>query len=315
MTTLIDLISVEPWALWRDAELSLSPALVSATDRARITALTPVFPAPVRCACLECPLDGPGGIDLSFEVSAERFAACFPHVPCWPELKADDPVFLEYDLSGAASNIPAAFWPLGVALAEREGLREPLNALADPPVSEAVLAFLAPLATEARIDYLAVMSSRPGCPVRLNLSGVNPPAALPALPIAELIAAADHCVYAFDLDANGPRPRWGVELFMRNDAAGADKWRGLFERLVALGLAKAERLAATAAWPDIAPCLEQPIIGRFLGLDLCAWRAISHVKLVIDGDALAAKIYLIWGPRWRTQRMKQGNTGLDLRPC
>ncbi len=314
MTTLIDLISVEPATLWRDAEPFLAPALASPADRARIAALTQSFPAPVRCACLECPLDGSSSVDLSFEVSAERFAACFPHVPCWPELQTADPVFLEYDLSGAASNVPAAFWPLGVAVAERERLREPLNALANPPVSEAALAFLASLAPETRINYLAVMSSRPGRPVRLNLSGVNPPAVPPALPITALIAAADHCVYAFDLDANGIRPRWGVELFLRNDADGAAKWRGLFERLVALGLAKTERLAATSAWPAMTPRLEQPMIGRFLGLELCDWRAISHLKLVIDGEAVTAKIYLIWGPRWRTPGMKRSDAGLDLRP-
>lgn len=314
MTTLIDLISVEPAALWRDAEPFLAPALASPADRARIAALTQSFPAPARCACLECPLDGSSGVDLSFEVAAERFAACFPHAPCWPGLKAADPVFLEYDLSGAASNIPAAFWPLGIPVTERERLREPLNVLANPPVSEAALTFLASLAPETRIDYLAVMGSRPGRPVRLNLSGVNPPTASPALPITALMAAADHCVYAFDLDANGPRPRWGVELFIRNDADGAAKWRGLFERLVALQLAKADRLAAACAWPGIAPDPEQPMIGRFLGLELCDWRALSHLKLVIDGDALAAKIYLIWGPRWRTPGMKHNNAGFDLRP-
>ena len=56
------------------------------------------------------------------------------------------------------------------------------------------------------------------------------------------------------------------------------------------------------------------MIGRFLGLELCDWRALSHLKLVIDGDALAAKIYLIWGPRWRTPGMKRSDAGLDLRP-
>ncbi|HEY8610934.1 MAG TPA: hypothetical protein VIL69_06550 [Roseomonas sp.] len=250
-----------------------------------------------RIMFMECRLAGSRRVDLSFDISADAYRRAWPD-RIWNGPDASH-VGIEYDLDEFGGE-PAVFHPIGCSVAAAPDLAPALRHLADPAAVAAAMAYLETQPRSARIDYVAAMPSRPGQPLRVNLSSTalrqRPDEEAPDVVMA-LARRADHTAIALDFNEDGLLPRWGIELFLRPQA-GIAAWSALFDDIVSADLAEPSRVAAAMAWPGRRACAAAPPIGAFLGLSLADWRDFSHVKLVVDGKMLSAKLYLACARRW-----------------
>ena len=94
--------------------------------------------------------------------------------------------------------------------------------------------------------------------------------------------------------ADGPSPRLGVELLPRGrdmdvifTAGGSDPWRPIVQRLEARGWCLPEKGRAILAIPGRTPFFDSKGVFMF-------FKAINHAKLVLQDDAVQAKVYVLF---------------------
>jgi hypothetical protein len=172
-----------------------------------------------------------------------------------------------------------------------------------------LLRCLAAIPPPAHPLYLFGLHSRAGCPVRLEIFGlereeaaaylgeVAPEAAERAREAAALLAGAERLHLSFDLGEAEILPRVGVEGSFSRLPGREPRWAELFDRLVARGLCAPEKAAAALAWPGYDSLWTAP--ERWpaaAGPGGFCVRALSHVKVVAQPDRpLEAKVYLLLG--------------------
>lgn len=173
--------------------------------------------------------------------------------------------------------------------------------------------------------YAFSLLPRPGAAVRLELFGHDPTimidflaravaseAARRLADLAALLRDADRYHLSFDIGTSTV-PRLGLECGFVRLPHQEPRWRALFERLVAAGLASAKKRDAVFAWPGYDTLRTAPgrwpeeaeALGRY-----CV-RCLSHVKLVsCSHRAPEAKAYLLFQPLAAKPQDAEGSSGI-----
>ena len=116
--------------------------------------------------------------------------------------------------------------------------------------------------------------------------------------VVDTLAYVEDVIHTFNVFlsvvADGPSPRLGVELFVRDrgkdvifTAGGSEPWRPIVQRLEARGWCLPEKGRAILAIPGRTPFFDSKGVFVF-------FKAINHVKLVLQGDTVQAKGYVLF---------------------
>ncbi len=228
----------------------------------------------------------------------------FSSVPC---------LWLEFDLDSDTEGFPT---PSVCARLPRHAeldwiVETLLPALRGEPLSAAQAGLVrrchGQLPGEASLLYVFSLLSRPGCPVRMELFGLDPDAAVaylghvaphtvPGLAgIAPLFAGVDRPHLSFDVgDGREILPRVGLEgSFARQRDP---RWAEFLARLVAHGLCTPEESSAIESWVGYdsfwTAAADWPL--EQAGARGFCVRALSHVKVAArPGRVPEAKVYLL----------------------
>lgn len=200
--------------------------------------------------------------------------------------------YLRYTRNDAGeASVPLPLVPPGVHATDAPRVAEALRALGVPPDTVArTQACLAAFPPDATLDNIGWLDRRPGQPMRCYVSHLPlgcPPHVQHLGDAARALASlADRCVATFDIDAQGPRPRWGLELLVsRGNPDPATRWRLMLDALHAQGLATDAARQAALAWPAR---LDAHATGG------PAKRGISHLCLTLqDGRIRDARVFLL----------------------
>ncbi|MEI2415840.1 hypothetical protein V8Z80_06610 [Orrella sp. JC864] len=276
--------ALQPFApLWQAHAPAIASDLLTLPARQAFDALAPRAPAGTAGFALECGLT-PGvrpHLYLALQDPAAKAAAGHAGAPGL--------LYLRYTLNrhGQAS-VPLPCQDVRAGAPQWPALIEGLRAQGLPAAQAGqARLWLDGLPAGAAIDCAAWLDRRPGQPLRLFVSGLpqgQAPAGLPQSGPADLPPAAQalgmlasRCVAIVDLDAAGPRPRWGLELLAERHPQGTmARWTPLLDGLQARQLCSRAARTALARW-----CADEPA------------RGISHLKLMIEGQrVLDARVFL-----------------------
>lgn len=234
-------------------------------------------------------------------------------------------VGMEFDLDKSLSSvpIPCIFWELN-----RENtypfpkmVSETLSLLNYPlsPLIESNLQLCTDfLPDEAQFAHFAVMLSRPGLGVRVNVINIPPDKLLDYLlkigweyPIdqlsdlvSKLSASFDYLVLAFDVGET-IYPRIGLECYFKKQPRYEPRWQLVLDNLVEFGLCTPAKRDALLTWSGIDKQKQQQeghlswesVFSR--SIYSVYWRTINHLKFVYrPGCPLEAKGYLASGHSW-----------------
>lgn len=330
----------------------LSEALVGDTALARLRAVARYLPGDclgvieIRLAAGAPGRDGEavGTVDLSLRLTepspARRWVDHLTPAYLkrflrhgWKEIGHPAPVsslWLEFDLDHDPPELPAPV----VAARLRE--RVDPGWLADrllpalhgrslyPAQRRCVLHSVDQLPADLRLLYAFSLQSRPGAAVRLEFFGHDLQAMLDYLgkmvpretarrvaDLAPLLHDTDRYHLSFDVGTS-IGPRIGLECGFVRLPHREPRWLALFDRLVAAGLASAEKLDAVFAWPGYDTC--RTALGVWpeeeWALDLFCVRCLSHVKIVSRPDREPeAKAYLLFQPLESKRQRGEGGSG------
>lgn len=198
----------------------------------------------------------------------------------------------------AAGGLPSAdLLALAAEILEVAAGRDP-----EPGVLDRLERCQASLPAGGRLLHLSAMTSRPGCPLKLN-------AALPAGAVVDWLQAigwshdlsrveallarygSEQPVAKLDVALGAsPGRRLGVELVFPDGGAQAARLRAASTRLVEDGLCSHAQARAIEAWPGRG-------LVRCAGFDVRLDRELQ-IKLVIEGPRMWAKAYLGFSPRF-----------------
>ena len=174
---------------------------------------------------------------------------------------------------------------------------------ADPAAQRAVERAFDALPSGARINQAGAMPDRAGRAIRLVAQGIDEtevPALLARLrwpgPVAAVsdILAGLHAVsskvaLSFDITAQGPGPRLGLEIYAKGgsgfQATTRGDWQPCVARLVEKDWCTASKARGLLAWPGHQKVYADKAV--FL-----AHQGINHLKVTIAGDAVEAKGYV-----------------------
>lgn len=174
------------------------------------------------------------------------------------------------------------------------------------------------LPDEAKFAHFAVMLSRPGLGVRVNIINIPSDQLVDYLqnigwdystePIADLVsklsASFDYLVLAFDVGET-IYPRIGLECYLQKQPSYEPRWQLILDNLVKFGLCTAAKREALLTWSGINKQKHQKegslswesVFSR--SMYSVYWRTINHIKIVYQpGYPLEAKGYLASGHRW-----------------
>ena len=228
-------------------------------------------------------------------------------------------VLLEYDvaaLPAGSRRTPGIFFALrkerGASgrdvqnTARRDIARTLANACgwsADPAAQREVERAFDALPSGARINQAGAMPDRAGRAIRLVAEGIDEteaPALLARLrwpgPVAAVsdILASLHAVsskvaLSFDITAQGPGPRLGLEMYAKGgsgfQATTRGDWQPCVARLVEKAWCTASKARGLLAWPG-----HQKVYGD--NAVFLAYQGINHLKVTVAGDAVEAKGYV-----------------------
>ncbi|VFR42753.1 hypothetical protein ANT2_4392 [plant metagenome] len=273
-------------ALWRAHGPDVPEVLLDAVARGAFDRLAASSDTPPAAAfALECGLT-PGlraHLYLALRGETELAAAGLPG--------GLSHAYLRYTRNDAGdASVPLPLVPPGVHAADTPRVAKALHALGVPPDTVArAQACLAAFPPDATLDNIGWLDRRPGQPMRCYVSHLPlgcPPHQRLGDTAQALASLADRCVATFDIDAQGPRPRWGLELLVsRGNPDPAARWRLMLDALRERGLATEAAAQAALAWPA-------RLDGHANGGP--AKRGISHLCLTLQaGQVRDARVFLL----------------------
>lgn len=234
-------------------------------------------------------------------------------------------VGMEFDLDKSLSSVPIpciflelnreTTYPFPKLVSETLGLiNYPLS-----PLIESNLQLCADfLPDEAKFAHFAVMLSRPGLGVRVNIINIPPDQLVdylqkigwnqPTQPLDDLVsrlsASFDYLVLAFDVGET-IYSRIGLECYFQKQPRYEPRWQLVLDNLVEFGLCTPVKRDALLNWSGIDKKKHQQEGNLswesvFLkSIYSVYWRTINHLKFVYQpGCPLEVKGYLVSGHRW-----------------
>ena len=236
---------------------------------------------------------------------------------------------MEFDLDKSLSPVPIPCIFLELNLVTNSQFHELISTalnLLNYPISSQVESNLRLCANSlpdgARLSHFAIMLSRLGQGVRVNVIDIQPEQLLDYLMqigwsdptntfsalVEKLSELVDYIALAFDV---GDRiyPRIGLECYLRKQPRYEPRWNLFLDALVNWGLCIPAKRDAIITWPGIyqdKSHLNKIKTGNFSwesvfqqSMYSVYWRTINHIKIVYKpGHSLEAKGYLTSGYHW-----------------
>ncbi|MFM6039343.1 MAG: hypothetical protein ACKPBV_18825 [Sphaerospermopsis kisseleviana] len=329
----------------------ISDVLVDPQQLSFIQKVAQLLP-PISPVLLECRLqaDQPQ-VDLSVGLQPMKFPMreSLVSYPFWQQVQSFcqdwttfnslpyetvEDIWLEFDLDGAKDNLIQGSWFLSLrgkvfqdknagALSKFiEIVSYAMAAQMDARQTTLVYDCINALPQGAGINQIGAMRSRPGKPLRLNVSGLSTqtipiylaeiqsqPVTADLADIINLIShLCDRLVLCFDVEEK-IGSRIGLECYLDKQPKKKPRWAEFLDVLVGMKCCSREKRDHLLKWPGLIHQKDSPELWpenlRQLdslitpGTTSVFWRTINHLKLVYQpGRDLEAKAYLAFGHRW-----------------